>query len=71
MQVEVADKKIIKIDIEAIIKSKNPRLAKALPGFVIRYIKRILHQDEINRFLEEKKNVSGIDFVYAVIRVCP
>ncbi len=47
------------IDIEKLIKSKNPRLLKWLPRFVIRYLKRILHQKEINKFIakhEDKKN---------------
>ncbi len=68
MQEKATENEAIKIDIEAIIKSKNPRMAKALPRFLIRYIKRILHQDEINRFLEENKNLYGIDFVRAVIK---
>lgn len=40
------------IDIQKLIASKNPRLTKWLPRFVIRYLKRILHQDEINHFIE-------------------
>jgi len=59
--------KAVKIDIEEIIRSKNPGLAKILPGFILRYIKKILHQDEINAFLEEKKDLYGIDFVNATL----
>ena len=69
MQENSSEKEAVKIDIEAIIKSKNPRLAKTLPRFLIRYIKRILHQDEINSFLNENKNLYGIDFVRAVIKL--
>ncbi|OFX38888.1 MAG: hypothetical protein A2X08_02660 [Bacteroidetes bacterium GWA2_32_17] len=69
MQTDITDNKAIKIDIEQIIKSKNPRLAKALPGFLIRYIKKILHQNEINKFLEGNKNLYGIDFTRAVIKL--
>lgn len=69
MQADVSDNKAIKIDIEAIIKSKNPGLAKILPGFLIGYIKKILHQTEINKFLEENKNLYGIDFTRAVIKL--
>ena len=39
------------VDIRKLIKSKNPRLLKWLPGFAVRYLERILHQDEINEFL--------------------
>ncbi len=69
MQADVAENKAIKIDIEAIIRSKNPRLAKALPGLLLKYIKKILHQNEINNFLEENKNLLGIDFTRAVIKL--
>ena len=69
MQEAVSENKAVKIDIEAVIKSKNPKTAKALPGFLIRYLKRILHQDEINKFLEEKKDVFGIDFVHATLEL--
>ena len=36
------------IDVKRLIASKSPRLAKWLPGFVMRYLKRILHEEEIN-----------------------
>lgn len=34
------------------IASKNPKLLKWLPGFIIRYIERVLHQDYINHFIK-------------------
>jgi putative hemolysin len=40
-----------KIDVKNVIYSKNPALARAVPGFVINYLKRIVHQDELNEFL--------------------
>lgn len=55
------------IDIRRLIESKNPTLAKWLPGFVINYLKRILHQDEINDFLLKNKEVYDSDFSKAVI----
>jgi putative hemolysin len=39
------------VDIDGIIRNKNPRLYKLLPGFVLNYIKRIVHQDEVNTIL--------------------
>jgi putative hemolysin len=55
------------IDIENIIKNKNPRLSKWLPGFILRYLKRILHEDQINDFLAKQKDVYNIDFCIAVM----
>jgi putative hemolysin len=40
------------IDVESVLRSKNPSLRKALPGFFINYLKRIIHQDELNVFLK-------------------
>lgn len=55
------------IDIRELIRSKNPTLLKWLPGFVIRYLERILHQDEINHFLEEHKDLYNEDFCDAIM----
>ncbi len=42
-----------RIDVEKVLYSKNPALAKVVPGFVVRYLKRIVHQDDLNYFLEK------------------
>jgi 1-acyl-sn-glycerol-3-phosphate acyltransferase len=55
------------IDVKALIESKSPRLAKWLPRFVISYLKRILHQDEINDFILKHKNDYNADFCDAVV----
>ncbi len=40
------------IDINQVLESKSPGLSKKLPGFVINYLKRIVHQDFINDFIK-------------------
>jgi 1-acyl-sn-glycerol-3-phosphate acyltransferase len=55
------------IDIKRLIESKSPKLAKWLPGFVISYLKKTLHQDEINDFLQKHKDVYNAEFCAAVI----
>ena len=50
------------LDIKQIIKSKNPRLAKLLPFFVIRYFRRILHEKELNKFFQENKDLQNQEF---------
>lgn len=40
------------INVRKMIASKNPKLLKWLPGFIIRYIERVLHQDYINHFIK-------------------
>ena len=56
------------IDVEKLIASKNPKLLKRLPNFIIKYLKRILHQEEINQILDENKELMGIDFFLDIIK---
>lgn len=56
-----------KIDLEAVIKSKNPTLLKWLPKFVLSYLKKTIHQDDINAGLEKYKNHYDFDFVNAIL----
>ena len=44
------------IDVRSLIKSKNPSLLKWLPGFIIRWIEKVIHQDEANALLEKHQN---------------
>jgi putative hemolysin len=53
------------IDVKEVIRSKNPGLAQWLPGFVVSYIKRILHQDQINEAMRLNGHLQGLDFVRA------
>lgn len=56
------------IDIRRLIASKNPRLLKWLPGFLVRFLERVLHQDDINQFLNDHPTEKNQDFCAAVIR---
>lgn len=55
------------IDIEKAIGSKNPRLLKLLPKFLIKYIKRTIHQNELNNAIWRNKTRFGHDFVDAAM----
>lgn len=57
------------IDIERVIKDKNPRLLKILPGFIVRYLKKIIHQDELNAFLAEYGHLEGLPFIRAALEM--
>ncbi len=56
------------IDIRKLIASKNPKLLKWLPGFVINYLKRILHQKDINQFMADHPDSRDADFCDDVMR---
>lgn len=50
------------IDIEKIFKDKNPGAYKWTPKFLINYIKRVVHEDDVNRF--ENENHEKFEFEY-------
>jgi putative hemolysin len=52
-----------RIDIRKIFRGKNPRISRMIPGFVYRYLERILHQDFINGFLERHGHKGGLEFI--------
>ena len=55
------------IDVEALFASKNPHLLRVIPRFIISYLKRIIHQDEINRYIYIHRDKSGLPFVEAIL----
>jgi 1-acyl-sn-glycerol-3-phosphate acyltransferase len=61
------NKDIMQVDVEAVIASKDPKLLKKIPRFIIRYLKRIVHQDDINEFLKLHGDKQGLDFVNAIL----
>ena len=55
------------IDIERLIASKNPKLLKWTPNFLIRYLKKKIHEDEVNHTMRHTKGMSGYEFSKYVI----
>ncbi|HJX70972.1 MAG TPA: 1-acyl-sn-glycerol-3-phosphate acyltransferase [Bacteroidales bacterium] len=56
---------VLQIDVERVLYSKNPALKKVMPGFLIRYLKRIVHQDELNEFLRLSGHLKNAEFIKA------
>lgn len=54
-------------DVRKILSGKNPRLAKMLPGMVFRFLERLIHQDDLNRFLYNNKDKWGADFARGIL----
>ena len=57
-----------KIDIKNIFYEKSPRIARLIPGFIYAYLKKILHQDFVNDFLERHGDKMGLDFMEAAYK---
>ncbi len=59
---------ILQIDVEQVLYSKNPAMRKVIPGFLINYLKRIVHQDEINEFLSKAGHLKDAEFIAEGLR---
>ena len=56
------------IDIDSILKSKMGSKARWVPGFVASWLKRIIHQDEVNKYLWESRHLTGVDWLEECVR---
>jgi len=61
----MADDSLFLIDVDKILREKAPKHYRYIPGFIVSYLKRIIHQEEINVFLNESKDKLGVDFLEA------
>jgi 1-acyl-sn-glycerol-3-phosphate acyltransferase len=57
-----------KINVEKVLDSKNPALKKAIPGFILNYLKNIVHQDELNDFLEKWGHLKDAQLIEAGLK---
>jgi putative hemolysin len=55
------------INVEKAIKDKNPKLLKWMPGLLLKYVKKTLHEDELNHILYRNSHKEGKDFLDAGI----
>ncbi len=65
MDIKVQNSKFI--DIDKVFNDKNPKLKKYIPKFLINYLKRITHQEEVNNFMAKHQHLFGIDYAEAII----
>ncbi|MDR1860640.1 MAG: 1-acyl-sn-glycerol-3-phosphate acyltransferase [Bacteroidales bacterium] len=55
------------IDIKALFAEKDPRMARLVPGFVYRYLTRVMHIPEINEIMGLYGHLEGMDFIEKII----
>lgn len=60
--------KDLKVDIDAVLASKSKRLAKCTPKFLRNWLKRTIHQDELNSILEYSNGATGVPFADKVLQ---
>lgn len=58
----------MEVNIKKILESKNPAIAKWIPNFAIKYLRKIIHEDEVNIYLNDFESLSSIDFARATLK---
>jgi 1-acyl-sn-glycerol-3-phosphate acyltransferase len=56
------------IDIDNVLRSKMGNKAKYVPRFVVGWLKRLVHEDEVNQFLWENRDKEGTEWLEECVR---
>lgn len=56
------------IDLDKIIAESNSTVLKKMPRFVIKFLKRLIHQNEINNLVYANNDKYGLDFVESILQ---
>ncbi|MBQ2573049.1 MAG: 1-acyl-sn-glycerol-3-phosphate acyltransferase [Bacteroidales bacterium] len=59
----MTESKPMQVDVAEIIRAKSPRLAKKMPRFVVNFLRRLVHEKDVNEILAKANGATGIDFV--------
>lgn len=57
-----------RIDIDQVLKDKSPRYHKRIPQFLVNYLKRTVHQEDINDILDRNQGLEGVAFMKALLK---
>jgi putative hemolysin len=55
------------ISVERTFANKNPKMAKRIPRFIFSYLKKTIHEDELNRLLYTHRHKRNLDFLRAIV----
>ena len=58
---------ITQIDIKQVLRQKAPSAARKIPGFMVDYLIRTVHQDELNEILRRYHDKDGVAFMQELI----
>lgn len=59
---------IIRIDVGQVVRDRSPKLSRFIPKSVIRWLERLICQDDLNRILEENAGKTGAEFCRGVLK---
>lgn len=55
------------IDVNALLRSKMGNKAEYVPSFLVNWLKRIIHEDEVNDILWKERGKSGMEWIDAIL----
>ena len=58
---------VLKIDVDAVLRNRAARYYRLIPGWVVRWLERTVHQDELNDMLRRSHGVTGVEFAQFVL----
>ncbi|GHT10415.1 glycerol acyltransferase [Bacteroidia bacterium] len=56
------------IDVQEILNAKAPKVAKKIPHFVVKALAKLICQDDINKFLAQTGDATGVDFMNNAVK---
>jgi 1-acyl-sn-glycerol-3-phosphate acyltransferase len=65
VQSEIASRKFI--DVDEVFRKKGGKLYRLIPRFLISYLKRVIHQNELNEALNKFHDRMGLDFIESIL----
>ena len=63
----MAKQGVTKIDIKQVLAQKAPKASRKIPGFIVDYLIRTVHQEELNDILTRYHDKEGVDFMRELI----
>lgn len=63
----MAQEHTAQIDLARVVQQKAPSVAGKIPGFVLNYLIRTIHQEELNEILRLYRDKEGVDFMVELL----
>ena len=58
---------VLRIDIKQVLAQKAPKASRKIPGFIVNYLIRTVHQTELNDILSRFHDKDGVDFMNELV----
>ncbi len=62
------EKATLKIDVDAVLRSRVPSLYRFIPGAMVRWLEKTICQDRLNELLTHNGHLTGVEFAAGVLK---